>query len=469
MSLQSLRIDRGAKKPRRRRVTPWFARLLLLAVAAVLLFAFWGRIMRLMDRLRLLEVETARVEAPDPREAGAVRGKAANGYVIAARRAALSADTPGRIVEMCVKEGSVVKQGDVVARLYAEEYEAAVKRARADLAGAEAGLRRSKADLATAVADRERLRRQEDAAGASVESAEARLALRRLQLDRARELLEKQVVTQSEFDDAEAAHRSADADARSAEARLEAATAAVKVGESRLTVARAEVEIAAAREVAASADLERADATLDKTVVRAPFDGVVVLKDAEVGEVVSPNSQGGSSARGSVVTMVDFDSLEVQANVPEASLDAVVIGASASIFLDAFPDRRYEGRVDRIWPTANRQKGTVEVRVVFLEPDEKLRPEMGVRVVFLADDAGAEEPVAGPTTGVLVPEDATVREADRTGVFVLERDVVRFREVRLGPRRGGRVVVESGLSEGDRIVLAPPASLSDGDRVRIKE
>jgi multidrug resistance efflux pump len=110
-----------------------------------------------------------------------------------------------------------------------------------------------------------------------------------------------------------------------------------------------------------------------------------VLKDAEVGEVVSPNVQGGSSARGSVVTMVDFASLEVQAEVPETSLAAVVVGRGASIYLDAFPEKAYAARVDRIWPTANRTKATVEVRVAFLERDERLRPEMGVRVVFEAE------------------------------------------------------------------------------------
>src|SRR6185436_18598851 len=119
---------------------------------------------------------------------------------------------------------------------------------------------------------------------------------------------------------------------------------------------------------------------LDKTDVRAPFDGIVVLKDAEVGEVVSPNVQGGSNARGAVCTMVDFDSLEVQANVPESALSSVLLQAPADVYLDAFPDDRYEGVVDRIWPTADRQKATVEVRVRLVKKDDRLRPEMGVRI-----------------------------------------------------------------------------------------
>ena len=195
----------------------------------------------------------------------------------------------------------------------------------------------------------------------------------------------------------------------------------------------------------------------------------MVLKDAEVGEVVSPNSQGGSSARGSVVTMVDFASLEVQANVPETSLEAVRIGAPCSIYLDAYPDVPYAGRVDRIWPTADRQKGTVEVRVVFLEPDERLRPELGVRVVFLEGDAAPVSQNAEPERGLLIAEEAVVPVGERSGVFVLERDVAKFRELALGERRGGKVLVTAGLTEGERIILKPPASLGDGDRVRVKE
>ncbi len=125
---------------------------------------------------------------------------------------------------------------------------------------------------------------------------------------------------------------------------------------------------------AAAAARDLAQATLDKTDVRAPFDGIVVLKDAEVGEVVSPNVQGGGNARGAVCTMVDFDSLEVQANVPETTLGRRCVGAPADVFLDAYPDQRLRRHVDRIWPTADRQKATVEVRVQLDEPTSACGP-----------------------------------------------------------------------------------------------
>jgi multidrug efflux pump subunit AcrA (membrane-fusion protein) len=167
--------------------------------------------------------------------------------------------------------------------------------------------------------------------------------------------------------------------------------------------------------------------------------------------------------------MVDFSSLEVQVEVPETSLAAVALGARARIFLDAYPERGYAGEVLRIWPTANRQKATVEVRVGFDEPDERLRPEMGARVVFLADpSAAAPEPEAAGSV-ILLARSALVRIAGRPHVFVLERDVAVQRAVELGEERGGRLVVSSGLVDGERVLDAPPASLRDGERVRVVE
>jgi multidrug efflux pump subunit AcrA (membrane-fusion protein) len=146
----------------------------------------------------------------------------------------------------------------------------------------------------------------------------------------------------------------------------------------------------------------------------------------------------------------------------------VTPGAPVRIYLDAWPERPYAGRVSRIWPTANRQKATIEVRASFDERDQRLRPDMGVRVVFLAGDApaaGPERP-SGPT--ILIPEEALTRDGGRTGVLVVERDRVRFQPVAAGARRAGRVTIESGLSPGERVVISPPSGLADGDRVRVE-
>jgi RND family efflux transporter MFP subunit len=471
--LSKLRIERSERPAlRRRRRSPRLAPLagLVLLLAAVVLFR--RPLLEGIDRIRLPEVRTVLVERAHPAEAGAVAGTAANGYIVAARRAALSADTPGRIVEMNVEEGTVVEKGAVVARLYDEEYKAALRRAEADLAASQSSQARIAQELESTRAELARLERAAVAAESDVAEAQASLELARIELNRSRELVEGGAEARSRLDAAQAAHDEAVARRAARAARLDEARSAVSVGEKRVSVVEADLEVARAQVRVAEAARDEARATLDKTEIRAPFAGIVVLKDAEVGEVVSPNSQSGSNARGSVATMVDFDSLEAQVEMPETNLAAVRLGAPARVYLDAFPEKPYTGRVDRIWPTANRQKGTVEIRVQFDRPDRDLRPEMGVRVVFVREgEAAAEE---GPSTlpaprALLVPEGCVVSVGGKRGVFALERDRVLFRALDLGERRSGRVAVEAGLEEGERVVLDPPPSLEDGDRVRLRK
>jgi RND family efflux transporter MFP subunit len=466
MDVEALRIDRTrAKAPARRRQRSLLP-LVLLGAAVGVGFLFRQPLLRLVDRFRLSRVQVLQVSESHPAAVGAVRGTAANGYIVAARRAALSADTPGRIVELNVTEGSVVRKGEVVARLYSDEYRAALERAQAELKTAEADVQRAQASHQLAAAGVDAAQRLRQAAEAGLEETRAGAALAATRVERARELTRTGVQAQDALDEAVARNEQAAAAQQVAAARLQAAAVDVIDAERQVAVAAAEMTVAQARAEVAAASVALAQATLDKTAVRAPFDGIVVLKDAEIGEVVSPNSQGGSNARGSVCTMVDFDSLEVQAEVPETALAAVRVGAPAEVFLDAFPDRAYRGQVDRIWPTANRQKATVEVRVKLREPDDRLRPEMGVRVVFLAEAAEPSE-LPEAAAKILVPEAAVVVVGGRSGVFLLERDVARFQKLEIGERKNTRVEVKSGLRAGQRIVLDPPPSLQDGDRVLV--
>jgi len=468
VDLQSLKIERQPKKASRARRNPWPLRVAFGAALAAIAWFVWPLASALYDRISLPEVRTLVVREAAPAAAAAVRGTSANGYVVAARRAALSSDVPGRIVELNVQEGSEVKQGDIVARLFSDEYRAAWQRAVFDHEAAEVAARR--AQTSTAVADAEVTQ-----AETVLATAEALRDEGTAQLDYAeKELLRVVELTSTGIENVrrrQTAERDRDA-ARARLVSLEATVATRRAGlqtaQQRASVARADVEAARAQAQAAAATRDQAKATLDKTDVRAPFDGVVVLKDAEVGEVVSPNVQGGSNARGAVCTMVDFDSLEVQANVPENTLASVELGAPADVFLDAFPDDRYEGVVDRIWPTADRQKATVEVRIKLQQRDRRLRPEMGVRIVFRkeprpsSDDA---EPVSDARR-IVVPEEALVQIGGKTGAFVVERDTVRFAVVTAGERKSGRVAIDAGLTANQRIVLDPPTTLQDGDRVR---
>ena len=472
MDLERLKIDRAPAGRRRARRRAWPARIGVLAVLAGLAFLFWRDIVHWTERLRLPEVATAPVVRQSALQASAVRGTAANGYVVASRRAALSADTPGRIVEMRVTEGSVVKRGDVVARLYSEEYEALVRRAEAELAALAATRERAAAEVAAQQSEVERLRVAATEVEARGPEERAGVELAASRLERFAELIEQGYETAERLDELETELDQARARATGADAALAAARAAVTTGEAQLGAARARLAEVETRRAVLVAERDQAQATLDKTEVRAPFDGIVVLKDAEVGEVVSPNSQSGGSARGSVVTMVDFESLEVQVDVPETNLSMVAVGAPANVYLDARPEHAYAGRVARVWPTANRQKSTVEVRVTFEERDEFLRPEMGARIVFDPkpfDDSG-DPAAAGPETAsavLTIPSQAVVRAGGRALAFVLERDRVAQRELELGPERQGRQIVVAGLSEGERVVLAPPVDLKDGDRVRV--
>lgn len=485
--LQRLKIDRSRSQPtapRRRAGGGWLWRLLVLGALAVLGFVFRRQLAEVVDRFQLPTVRTAVVTEGSKLATSAVAGTAANGYVVAARRAALSADTPGRIVELHVEEGSVVEAGELVARLFSDEYEAALRRAEAELRALDATLARIAKEVDARAVDVESAKRlvaeaeaRVTEAAATVDEADARLELARANDRRAQALYTEGVETEMRRDEtvaelararagqaaARAARESAAAALRSAETGIDRASAALALAES--TAGETE-----ARRAILVAQRDQARATLDKTEVRAPFDGIVVLKDAEVGEVVSPNSQGGSNARGSVVTMVDFASLEVQVDVPETNLAKVTQGAPAVVYLDAYPDRPYAAHVDRIWPTADRQKATVEVRVVFEEPDRLLRPEMGARVVFepQADEGAEPEPAASEGANLLMPVEALVRRGGTTGTFVLEGERVRFQELELGPERAGRQIVRAGLAPGDRVVLTPPAGLEDGDRVRIE-
>lgn len=467
MDLERLKIDR---KPRARRPRGAFGRLVPWLLLLGLLALGWtlrAPLQRRIDAFRLLEVRAYAVEESNAATAGAIRGTAANGYVVAARRAALSADTPGRVVALHVTEGSRVRAGEVVAELYAAEYEAAVRRAEADLASAQAEVARAQAEFESARAELEPLRGAVASAQAEQLSAAAESEWDRLEQARIERLVGERVFSERELDRARTSALGSAAREQAAEQAIANARAAVASGESRALASERALEVARAQLEAQRAALELARATLDKTYVRAPFDGIVVLKDAEVGEVVSPNSQSGSNARGSIVTMVDLDSLEVQAEVPETSIKSVRPAGRATIFLDAFPERAYAGRIDRIWPTANRQKATIEVRVAFEQPDERLRPEMGVRVVFEPEDA-ASQPQPPALRGLIVPDAALVQLDGRWGVFRLERNVARFQAVELGERRSGRTIVKSGLAHGDRVVLDPPPELEDGERVRLQ-
>ena len=335
------------------------------------------------------QVETARVQ----RRGGAKArtGTAANGYIVARRRAALSTDIPGRLVELNVEEGSRVDQGDVVARLDTRELEAY----------------------------RDRLQ-------AEVRAAQANEKQARLSLERQQQLSESEDVPASALDSAEATY-----------------------------------EVAVARVQSLQASLAEILVRLDKSTVYAPFSGVIVQKNAEVGEVVVA-SGGGANARGSVATLVDFDTLEVQIELSQTALEAARVGAPVLIYLDAYPEEGYRGQVRQVWPTASRAKATVELRAEFLERDERLLPELGVRVVFVSEEESNPTPPM-----VLLPKSALL-PGEGNRVFVIVNGLAEERSLTLRDDFDNDLIeVGAGLIGGETVINNPPADLQNGDPVQI--
>ncbi len=209
---------------------------------------------------------------------------------------------------------------------------------------------------------------------------------------------------------------------------------------------------------------EIANVNLENTRVRAPFDGTVLRKDAEVGEIVAPSSAGGGLTRTAIVTMADLGTLEVEVDVNEAYIAQIRNGQPARITLDAYPDTSFRGAVRQVVPTADRQKATVLVKVSILDRDPRILPEMGAKVVFLPPREGAH--VAAAPRRVLVPKEAVATRSGRAVVWVVANGVARPVVVETGPEREGQVEVRSGLVGGESIVLDPPADLAEGARVR---
>ncbi len=220
---------------------------------------------------------------------------------------------------------------------------------------------------------------------------------------------------------------------------------------------------AAAALAGAEAALKVAQVDLDNTYIRAPFAGTILMKNAEVGEMVTPFASAASS-KGSVVTMADMNSLEVEADVSESNIYRVYTGQRAEIVLDAYPGVRYGGYVKKIVPTADRARATVLTRVAFKNKDDRVLPEMSARVNFFSDTSSAAD---GQAESLTVPTDAvTSRDGSKT-VFVVTGAVATATPVETGTNVGGRVEILSGLSEGDTVVLSPPGKMKSGDKVEV--
>lgn len=332
----------------------------------------------------------------------------ASGYVVAQRKAAVSSKSTGRLAFLGVEEGSRVKKGQVMATLENEDL----------------------------VAQRDQAAAQIKEARAALAAAEAELTDARLQYERFKTLVKQDLVARQDYDAAVARYQKAQAQIANAQAQIRAS----------------------------EAGLANAQAALEYSYIRSPFDGVVLTKNADVGEVVAPFGAA-ATAKASVVTMADFDSLMVEADVAEANLDKVRQGQPCEVALDAIPDRRFRGEVHMIVPTADRTKATVMTKVKFLERDDRILPEMSAKVAFLSQplEPGEAKPLLAVSKNVLITRNG------KPAAFLIQENHVQAVEVSTGEEMGELVEITAGLREGDRVVLKPPASLKSGDRVKLKE
>jgi len=216
---------------------------------------------------------------------------------------------------------------------------------------------------------------------------------------------------------------------------------------------------------AALASLKAAEVNLENTFIRAPFDGTVLLKHADVGEVVAPFASSASS-KGAVVDLADMNSLEVEADVSEANIQRVEIGQKTEIILDAYPSIHYEGYVKKIVPTADRSRATVQTKVAFKKIDRRVLPEMSARINFMSSDT-LQEPI--PESGLAVPSAAIVMQNGKPTVFTIIDNKAKSIEIETGPKFGNVTRITRGLEVGQKVILSPPSDLKDGDKIKIVE
>ena len=384
--------------PVRRRRTRRWVVLGVVAVAALVAAGF------IATRPRIVDVQTVAVVTAFPSQQFVVLN--ATGYVVAQRKAAIASKATGRLEWLGVAEGSRVKSGEVIARL----------------------------DNRDVVAQADAARAQANAARATLDQtlAEERDALS--QHRRNVDLVAKGFVSQSSLD--------------TSKARADRAVAGV-------TSARAAL-------AAAEAGARNAEVAVDYTMIRAPFDGVILSKSANVGDMVTPFSSA-TDSKGAVVTMADMDTLEVEADVSESSLSKVKVGQPAEIVLDALPDARFLGRISRMVPTVDRAKATVMTKVRFDKVDPRVLPEMSAKVSFLTQDVSPEQqkPLTAVSPTAIVPRDG------KSVVYVVRDNVAVEVPVTPGAKLGDLVAISGEVKSGDKAVQKPPEDLASGTRVKV--
>ncbi len=371
-----------------------------------------GGVMALRGRKPQVEVTTARA-AGGTEQLTALN---ASGYVTPRRRATVAAKITGRVTGVYFDEGNNVKESQLLATLDDSDVQKT---------------------LAAAKADRE-------SSAAQIADLQVQLRLAEIQLRRTQSLVEAKVQTQEALDNASASVDSL----------------------------KAKIALNKQQVIAAEARIAEAQQAVDNCTIRAPFAGRIVSKDAQVGEMVSPISAGGGFTRTGIATIVDMKSNEIEVDVNEAYISKVKEAQRVEAKLDAYPDEKdkYSAHVRTVIPSADRQKATVKVRISFDKLDDKILPDMGVKVAFLEDEAPKKKNAeAAAEAKAIIPLNAVRKEGDNQYVLLVKNDAVERRGVTLGRERGTDVDVIAGVNPGDVLVVKGPEGLKDGQGVEIKQ
>jgi len=399
LELEKLRIEKTALRPKARKRKRLMWAALMVMLAGAFAILYWQGLLT-----PAVEVQAAVVQTVYPSQGLTLLN--ASGYVVADRKSAVASKLTGRLVYLGVEEGSRVKEGQVIARLESRDAAAARDRALQNVAVARYNLEQARAELDNAILDYERKKT----------------------------LAATGTIARSAFDTAEARYKTA----------------------------KASVEALSAAGRATQAALEEANVLLDYTNIRAPFDAVVLTKNADIGDIVTPLAAT-ADAKAAVVTIADMGSLLVEVDVSESNIAQVRVEQPCEIRLDAFPDTRFPGRVHMILPTADRSKASITVKVAFLEREPRVLPEMSAKVAFLSRAVGAGE--QAPVRAV--PAAAVGARDGKEVVFLIQGDQVREVSVELGRRLGEMVELREGPAVGSRIAASPVDRLKDGARVSI--
>jgi RND family efflux transporter MFP subunit len=365
-----------------------------------------GAVFAFRNQTPVVEVATAQKAA-----AGRPTLLNASGYVTPRRRATVAAKITGRVTGVFFDEGMHVPQGFVLARLDDSDVRRALDSAKAD----------------------------RNATEAQIADFQVQLKNAEIQLHRAQELQAAGVQSQETLDNARTTADSL----------------------------RAKIALAKQQVLASDARIQEAQQAVDNCVIRAPFDGIIVSKDAQVGEMVSPISAGGGFTRTGIATIVDMNSNEIEVDVNEAFIARVEPGQPVTAVLDAYPDWQIPSKVRTVIPTADRQKATVKVRISFLKLDPKILPDMGVKVTFLGEAPVEKKGEAAPAA--LVPPDAVHDDNGKKIVFIVKDGHLERRAVTTGGTRGTDLEILAGLNAGDSVVVKGPPNLRDGQAVEIKK